>query len=40
MQLKQSDILIDFYPKEGTKFTATALIFKREVAQHITTVTI
>ena len=33
-----ADILIDFYPKEAIEFTATAPVFKWEVAQHITAV--
>ena len=35
-----ADILIDFYPKEAIEFTATAPVFKWEVAQHITGVKI
>ena len=34
------DILIDFHPEESMEFTATALVFKWEVAQHITAVRI
>ena len=35
-----ADISIDFYPKEVMEFTATAPVFKWEVAQHITAVRI
>ena len=31
-----ADISINFYPKEGTEFTAIAPVFKGEVAKHIT----
>ena len=43
LQLVISDFantLIDFYPKEAMEFTATALAFNWEVAQHITAVKI
>ena len=35
-----ADILIDFYPKEAMEFTATAPVFKWEIAQHITAIRI
>ena len=35
-----ANILIDFHPKEAMEFTATAPVFKWEVAQHITAVRI
>ena len=43
LQLVISDFTntsIDFYPKEAMEFTATASVFKWEVAQHITAVRI